>query len=174
MQAATTMDRLSGATIAATIWQVGTTIAAATICVLPIIPAVRVNLEGAAGQGMAWTTFAIGSVLAGAVFMELALEGRGVLRSALFGLLAAFFVSLNVLNAIGNAASQSDLSRDVASSQAEKVRRLAEKRSQMVAARVEMVAIAGNATPESLEAEAKALKAKEARLWGASFQCDPQ
>jgi hypothetical protein len=62
----------SGATIAATIWQAGTTIATAAICVLPIIPAVRINLEGAAGQGMACTTFAIGSVLAGTVFIELA------------------------------------------------------------------------------------------------------
>jgi hypothetical protein len=173
MAAVTTMDRLSGATIAATIWKAGTAIALAAICVAPIIPAVRVSLEGAAGQGMAWTTFAIGSVLAGAVFIELALEGKGVLRSTLFGLLAAFFVSLNILNAIGNAASHSDVSRDGASSRAEKVRRLVERRLQLSQARSEMVAIAGAATAESIEAEAKALKAKEARLWTASFSCDP-
>ena len=161
-----TMDRLTAATIAATI-------AKASMCILPIVPAVRVNLDGAAGQGAAWTTFAIGSVVAGAAFTELALEGRGVFRSALFALLATFFVGLNVLNAIGNAASHSDVSRDLASSQAEKARRLAERRSQLSQGRAEIVAFAGSATPESLEAEAKALKAREARLWSLSFQCDP-
>ena len=63
---AATMDRLTAATI-------GATIAKAVVCILPIIPAVRVNLDGAAGQGEAWTIFAIGSVIAGAVFIELCL-----------------------------------------------------------------------------------------------------
>ena len=77
MAAAATMKGNGLATI-------GATIAKAGICILPIIPAVRVNLDGAAGQGEAWTIFAIGSVIAGAVFIELCLEGRGLVKTALF------------------------------------------------------------------------------------------
>ena len=167
MAATATMKRNGLATI-------GATIAKAGICILPIIPAVRVNLDGAAGQGEAWTIFAIGSVIAGAVFIELCLEGRGLAMSALFALLAVFFVSLNVLNAIGNAASHSDVSRDVASSQIEKKSRIVAKRSELSQARKEQAIVAGAATPESFEAEIRAAKAANSRLWSASFECDPR
>jgi hypothetical protein len=46
-------------------------------------------------------------------------------------MLATFFVSLNVLNAIGNAASHSDVARDVASSQSLKKQRLADRRNEL-------------------------------------------
>jgi hypothetical protein len=39
--------------------------------------------------------------------------------------------------------------------------------------RKEQVAIAGNATPESIEAEIHAAKAANSKLWNASFSCDP-
>ena len=39
--------------------------------------------------------------------------------------------------------------------------------------RKEQVAIAGNATPESIEAEIRAAKAANSKLWNASFSCDP-
>ncbi len=165
MAATATMKRNGLATI-------GATIAKAGICILPIFPAVRVNLDGAAGQGEAWTIFAIGSVMAGAVFIELCLEGRGLARSALFALLAVFFVSLNVLNAIGNAASHSDVSRDVASSQIEKKGRIVARRSELSQGRKEQAAIAGAATPESVEAEIQAAKAADAKRWNATDGCD--
>jgi len=152
---------------------IGATIAKAAICILPLIPAVRVNLDGAAGQGEAWTIFAIGSVLAGAVFIELCLEGRGFVKTALFAMLATFFVSLNVLNAIGNAASHSDVARDNASSQIEKKSRIVARRSELSQGRKEQVAIAGNTTPESIEAEIRAAKSANSKLWNASFSCDP-
>src|SRR5271157_839576 len=166
MAATATMKRNEAATI-------GATIAKAAICVLPISPAVRVNLDGAAGQGEAWTIFAIGSVLAGAVFIELCLEGRGVVRSALFAMLATFFVSLNVLNAIGNAASHSDVARDVASSQRSQKQRLDDRRNELSQGRKEQATVAGAATPESVEAEIRAAKAANSKLWNASFSCDP-
>jgi hypothetical protein len=166
MAAAATMKQNGLATIAATI-------AKAAICVFPIIPAVRVNLDGAAGQGEAWTIFAIGSVIAGAVFIELCLEGRGFVRTALFAALATFFVALNVLNAIGNAASHSDVARDVASSQAERKGRIVARRSELSQGRKEQAAVAGAATPESVEAEIRAAKAANSKLWNASFNCDP-
>ena len=152
MAAAATIKGNGLATIAATIAKVA-------ICILPIIPAVRVNLDGAAGQGEAWTIFAIGSVMAGAVFIELALEGRGFVKTVLFAALAIFFVCLNVLNAIGNAASHSDVARDVASSQRSQKQRLEDRRNELSQSRKEQVAIAGNATPESIDAEIRAAKA---------------
>ncbi len=167
MAATATMKRNGLATIVATM-------AKAAICLLPIIPAVRVNLDGAAGQGEAWTIFAIGSVMAGAVFIELCLEGRGLARSALFALLAVFFVSLNVLNAIGNAASHSDVARDVASSQIEKKGRIVARRLELSQGRKEQANVAGAATPESVEADIRAAKAANSRLWSASFECDPR
>ena len=152
---------------------IGATIAKAAICVLPIIPAVRVNLDAAVGQGEAWTIFAIGSVIAGAVFIELCLEGRGLVKTVLFAVLALFFVSLNVLNAIGNAASHSDVARDNASSQMEKKGRIVARRSELSQGRKEQVAIAGNTTPASIEAEIRAAKSASSKLWNASFNCDP-
>src|SRR3974377_848693 len=132
MAAAATIKGPGLATIAATI-------AKAAICILPIIPAVRVNLDAAAGQGEAWTIFAIGSVIAGAVFIELCLEGRGFAHTALFALLATFFVSLNVLNGIGNAASHSDVARDNASSQMEKKGRIVARRSELSHGRMDQI-----------------------------------
>ena len=88
-------------------------------------------------------------------------------------MLATFFVSLNVLNAIGNAASHSDVARDVASSQSLKKQRLEDRRNELSQGRKEQVAIAGNATPDSIEAEIRAAKAANSKLWNASFSCDP-
>ena len=166
MAATATMKRQGLATIVATI-------AKAAICVLPIIPAVKVNLDAAAGQGEAWTIFAIGSVMAGAVFIELCLEGCGFVRTALFAMLATFFVSLNVLNAIGNAASHSDVARDVASSRLSQKQRLEDRRNELSQGRRDQVAIAGNTTPDSIDAEIRAAKSTNAKLWNASFSCDP-
>ncbi len=149
------------------------TIAKGLVCALPLVPAIRVNLDGAAGQGVAWTTFAIASVVAGAVFIDTAIEGKSALGSILFGVLATFFVSLNVLNAIGNAASHSDVSRDVASSQAAKKQRLEDRRTVLSQGRKEQAATAGAATPDAIEADIRAAKARESKLWSASFQCDP-
>ena len=96
------------------------------------------------------------------------------MRTALFAVLATFFVSLNVLNAIGNAASHSDVARDVASSQLSQKQRLEDRRNELSQGRKEQVAIAGNATPESIEAEIRAAKAANSKLWNASFSCDPR
>ena len=150
------------------------TIAKAAACVLPLVPAIRVNLDSAAGQGSAWVWFAIGSVVASAVFIELTLEGQTLAKRALFAALAAFFLSLNVLNAIGNAASASDVSRSLASSQSSRAQRLAEQRSQLSQSRKDQVAVAGNTTPESIDADMRAAKATNARLWSSTFECDPR
>lgn len=150
------------------------TIAKAATCVLPLLPAIRVNLDTATGQGTTWTWFAIGSVIASAVFIELALDGHALTKRLPFGALALFFLSLNVLNAIGNAASASDVSRVNASSQSSQAQHIIERREQLSQSRREQVAIAGNATPESIDADIRAAKATGSKLWSSTFECDPR
>lgn len=176
MAAKATIQGSGLATFGATVETARATIATGFrygLALLPLIPAVRVNLD-TASQGSTWTIFAIGSVIAGAVFTELSLEGRGWLKTALFAALAAFFISLNVLNAIGNSASQSDVARDVASSQRSQKERMVARRSELSQSRKEQVAIAGNASPESIEAEIKEAKAANAAILRASQDCDTE
>ena len=82
-------------------------------------------------------------------------------------------MSLNVLNAIGNAASHSDVARDVASSRLSQKQRLEDRRNELSQGRRDQVAIAGNTTPDSIDAEIRAAKSTNAKLWNASFSCDP-
>jgi hypothetical protein len=147
---------------------------AAAAWTLPIIPAVRINLDAAAGQGAAWTSFAIGSIIFAAVAVEIsisAIESRRFMRCSLYAVLSLLFITLNVLNAIGNAAAHSDHSREDRTSQIERKQRLARMREQSSQARQAQFAIAGDATPESIEAELQAKKAAEARRWNATEGC---
>jgi len=155
----------------------GATIFKLMVVALPLYPAIRINLDAAAGQGETWAIVGIGFVIFGALCIEHALHSireKQAFSFALWGFLGLGFLALNLLNAIGNLAAHSDHSRDHFRAKVATIATISEQRSQMVAARSEMVAIAGNAAPESIEAEARALKAREARLWSASFQCDPQ
>jgi hypothetical protein len=158
------------AKIGATIF---TMVAKAILCALPLVPAVTINLDSAGNQGLPWTVFAIGSVLAGAVFVEISLHGRSLVRSLLFGLLAAFFVTLNCLNAIGNAATASDHLSDDRRSQIERKQRLATMRGQWSQARKAQFEVAGDTTPEAFEAEIQSKKAADAKRWISTESCDP-
>ncbi len=157
------------ATIDATI---PATILKGFLCLLPLAPALRINLEAASGQGAAWTTFAIGSVLASAVFIEVSLTGRGFARSIVFGLLGAFFLCLNILNAIGLAATASDNFRDNRSTQIEHKNRIAALRSQLSQSRKSQFEIAGEETPAGIEAEIQAKQATDAKRWTATNGCE--
>jgi hypothetical protein len=139
-----------------------------------MIPAIRINLDAAAGQGAAWTSFAIGSIIFAAVGVEIAigsLERGRYLRSILYAVLSLLFIILNILNAIGNAAAHSDHSREDRSSPIERKQRLERMREQTSQARQAQFAVAGDATPESIEAELQARKAGEAKRWNATEGC---
>jgi hypothetical protein len=142
---------------------------------LPMIPAVRINLDASQGQGAAWTSFAIGSIVFAAVCVEIAIaavENGRYLRCCTYAALSLLFLTLNIANAIGNAAAHSDHSREDRSSQIEKKQRVARMREQSSQACKAQFDIAGDTTPESIEAELQAKKAADARRWNATGGCD--
>lgn len=147
------------------------------IAALPLYPAVQINLDAAQGQGSTWAVVGVSFVVFCAVCIENAAHStrdRQRLGAILWGLLGTGFLALNIMNALGNVAAHSDHSRDHSRAAMVMAADLAAQRSQLSARRLEQAKVAGEATPESIEAEAKALKAREARLWSASYQCDPQ
>jgi len=147
------------------------------IAALPLYPAVRINLDASQGQGETWAIVGIGFVIFGAICIEHAthsLRGRQAFSSALWGTLGAGFLALNLLNAIGNLAAHSDHSRDQNRAKMVAATSLSSQKVALQNARSEQAKVAGEATPGSIEADAKALKAREARLWSASYECDPR
>jgi hypothetical protein len=166
-----TIDRRKLATVAARI-VLGCT---AVLCwTAPLVPAVWVNLDAARSQGNTWAVFAIASVVFGAVCVENAIECRGVVKRTLFVFLATFFLCLNVFNALGNAAAHSEDSRDLRSSQIRAFAAIEQQRSQWSQARKAQAGVAGDATPESVEAEIQADKAKDASRWQSTANCNPE
>jgi hypothetical protein len=139
---------------------------------VPLVPAVWINLDAARSQGSTWAVFAIASVVFGAVCVENAIECRGVVKRALFAILATFFLCLNVFNALGNAAAHSEHGREDRASQIRAHARIEQQRSQWSQARKEQAVIAGSATPESIDADIQAAKAADATRWKATEGCN--
>ncbi len=140
--------------------------------VAPMVPAVRVNLDAAQQQGNTWAYAAIAFVVVAAVFIEIAREASAVSERALYGFLAAFFLALNMYNALGNVASHSEHSRGDRRAQMAASRRDADLSRQWLESRRAQAAIAGDATPESIEAEIQSVKAADATRWNATGGCD--
>ena len=138
----------------------------------PLVPAVWINLDATKSQGNTWAVFAITSVVFGAVCVENAIECRGMFRRALFGFLATFFLCLNVFNALGNAAAHSEHGREDRTARIREHAKAKELFSQWSQGRKEQTAIAGSATPDSLEAEIQATKALDAGRWKATDGCN--
>ena len=146
------------------------------IAALPLYPAIRINLDASAGQGSTWAVVAIGFVVFGAVCIENAvhsMRSKGIVVGMLWATLGAGFLALNMMNALANIAAHSDSSRDSSRARIAAAGTVSARQSELSQRRAEQAKVAGEATPESIEAEAKALKAREARLWSASFSCDP-
>ncbi|MGA7325451.1 MAG: hypothetical protein WBX25_13415 [Rhodomicrobium sp.] len=142
---------------------------------LPMLPAVRINVDAAAGQGPAWLTFSIGSIAFSAICIEITIssaEGRHFLRAMLYGTLGVLFLALNISNAIGNAAAHSEGSREDRSSQIERKQRLEKTLATWSQARKAQFDLAGDATPKSIESEIQAAKAVDAKRWNATGGCD--
>ena len=140
----------------------------------PLVPAVWINLDAARSQGNTWAVFAIASVAFGAVCVENAIECRGVFKRALFAFLATFFLAINVFNALGNAAAHSEHGREDRTSQIREHARVERLSSQWSQARKEQAEIAGSATPESIQADADALKAANSSKWQLTEGCNPE
>jgi hypothetical protein len=129
---------------------------------LPLYPAIRVNLDAAAGQGETWAIVGVSFVLFGALTIEHSLNAPQWHKAALWGALGVCFLGLNCTNAIANLANHTDHTRDDARARM----RLSERRSEVVTA-------VGESTPDSIAAEIKASQAANSKLWQASNGCDP-
>jgi hypothetical protein len=146
-----------------------------SLAALPLFPAVRINLDAAAGQGATWAVVGIGFVLFGALAIEHslhALRDRQAITSLLWGVLGAGFLALNGMNAIANIASHSDRSRDENRAKMQTAADISRQRDEMAERRKEHAKLAGEATPDSIEAEIQASKAANSGLWRASQSCD--
>jgi hypothetical protein len=148
------------------------TILAAVCFALPLIPAVKINLDAAVSQGEAWTYFAIGSVAFAALCVDTAIAHKGVALRTLAAILAAGFLLLNVFNALGNAAAHSEHGREDRTSQIREHAMIEQQRLQWSQAREELAAITGSATPDSIEADMQAAKAADAPRWKATEGCN--
>jgi hypothetical protein len=169
------IDRRGLATIAATIVaRIALGCTAALCWTAPLVPAVWINLDAARSQGNSWAVFAVASVVFGAVCVENAIECRGVVKRTLFAFLATFFLGLNIFNALGNAAAHSEGSRDLRTAQIRAFATIEQQRSQWSQARKAQAEAAGDATPESVEAEIQAAKAKDAARWQSTGSCNPE
>jgi hypothetical protein len=152
------------------------TILVLIVASLPLYPAIRINLDAAQGQGATWATVAVGFVIFGAICIENCLQSlrdRQFMSASLWGVLGAAFLALNVMNALANAAGHSDHSRDEKRFQIEAAAALSSRKSHYVHGRDEQAKVAGEATPESIEAQLRAAIAADANRWRASEKCNP-
>ena len=151
---------------------------AATFCAgaawsLPLFPAVKINLDAASGQSIAWTSFAIGSVLMGAASFYVAerlLEHRRLGRAGFYFVLAMVFLTLNLAQSIGNASAHSEGARDDRAAKIAAKTKVAQSSQTLADRRKAVAALAGEMAVESLEAEAQA-KRVGSRLWQKSEEC---
>lgn len=149
---------------------------AALVAPLPLIPAVLVNLESAAGASYAWVACAVATVIMSAVFVEvskLAWMDRRWFMGWMFFLAGFACLVGNLNNALVNASATSDHRSDHRAkiiADAEKAR---SQRSQWSQSRIEQSRIAGEIAADVIEADIQAKIASDSRRWQATSQCDP-
>ena len=146
-----------------------------SLAALPLFPAIKINLDAAAGQGETWAVVGIGFVIFGALAIEHSLHAvrwRQAVTALLWGVLGAGFLALNGMNAIANLASHTDHSRDENRAKMQTAADISRQRDELAERRKEHAKLAGEATPDSIEAEIKASKAANSGLWRASQSCD--
>jgi hypothetical protein len=147
-----------------------------TLAALPLFPAIKINLDASAGQGETWAVVGIGFVIFGALAIEHtfhALGNRQGITALLWASLGVAFLGLNGMNAIANLASHTDHSRDENRARMQTAVDISTQRAELAERRKEQAKLAGEATPDSIEAEIKATQAANSKLWQASQNCDP-
>ncbi len=162
---------------AATLRRGVTTLLGFALASVPLYPAIKVNLDAAAGQGETWAIVGIGFVIFCALAVENslhALRNRQGATAALWGVLGMLFVGLNCLNAIANFAGHSDHTRDENRTRMQVVSGIATQRTELAERRKAQALLAGGeASPESIEAQINAEKASHSSQWKWSQGCDP-
>ncbi len=157
-------------------WSGVATVGTLMVATLPMVPAIGVNLDQAAGQGMSWTVAAVGSVVCAALFAETAkraAEDRRWFLSTLWGCVALFLVYINVTVALSNASHISDHRSD---SRRSEITTASERRSQVVRLshrRTEQVRVAGETAPATVAGEISRLMAEHSSRWRSTHECNP-
>jgi len=141
---------------------------------IPIGVAAKVNLDTVGQLGATWAAVGILTVVLGAICIHNALHEQGVAKKLLFAALALIFLAINFSNALANLSLHSETSRDTKRTAQETVATLKRQVSQVSQARTEQAAIAGNATPDAIEAETQAAKATDANRWNSTEHCNPE
>ena len=160
-----TVLRQFGATLVATVLT-------AVCWVIPIGIAAKVNLDTVGHQGTTWAAVGILTVVLGAVSIHNALHEQGVAKRLLYVALALIFLAINFSNALANLSAHSEGLRDSKRAEKSDVATLQERLSQLSQSCKEQVAVAGNATPDSIDAEIQAAKAADAPRWKATDGCN--
>jgi hypothetical protein len=145
---------------------------AALVCwIAPLIPAALINLAAVHAQGSVMAAVAIAFVVTGALAVEGVFDSKELTWRITCACLALFFVSANVYTALSNVAAASEQSRGIRDKKMRDYTRDAKRSDELSASRQAQFAIAGDVTPESIEAEIQAAKAANAPRWQATAGC---
>ncbi len=148
-------------------------IAKALIVPAPLIPAILINLDAAQGQGIAWTVFAIGSVLLAAMAVENVREAGSMSGKTTWCLIAMMFLSLNIMNALGNSAGHSGDLRDGKTQQQKTAQETEARIGQLQQSRAAQVEFAGESTVAAIDGEIQARQSLDANRWRMTDGCTP-
>jgi hypothetical protein len=146
------------------------------IACIPMVPALMINVDVASGRGAAWTCFAVIAIIMGATFVEAA--RRGIERRR-WGLALAFTVAAvlaignNVQNALVTAANGSDRLQSGRKGAVDNAKNRDWRLADLKRRRAEQAKTAGEKTPGQISAEIEEAKAKDARRWQATEECNP-
>lgn len=143
------------------------------VACLPLIPAIRVNIDAAHSGSDAWAWAAAGSIVMGAVFFEASLLVRGFFRSAGLMLLSVAIVLVNLQNAMNNASATSDHRSDHRRTAIQAAQNLSSQRSQWSQGRSEQAKVAGETAVAAIQAEIDSTIASDAGRWRATDECSP-
>ena len=146
-------------------------LAALACWILPLVPAALINLAAVHTQGSVMAAVAIAFVATGALAVEGVFDGKDLMWRIICACLALFFMSANIYTALSNVAGTSEQSRGMRDKKMRDRDRDAKQSDGLSASRKAQFAIAGDITPESIEAEIQAAKAANAPRWQATAGC---
>ncbi len=146
-------------------------LAAIACWILPLVPAALINLAAVHTQGSVMAAVAIAFVATGALTVEGVFDIKDLMGRLACACLALFFVSANIYTALSNVAGTSEQSRGVRDKKMRDRERDKMRSDELSASRKAQFAIAGDITPESIEAEIQAAKAANAPRWQATGGC---
>lgn len=143
------------------------------VALVPLAPAILVNVDTAHAGSLGWAFAAGLSIAMGAVFFECSLVAKGLFQRLGFLMLSVIIVLGNVQNAMINASATSDHRSDHRRNAIQSAQKASSQRSHWSQGRNEQAKVAGETPVAAIEAEIEAATLKESNRWRATDQCDP-